>query len=677
MKKYPFSKKTMKAMLAATLVFSPVVASGVAYQPTVASAAEYSSVDSLTTALNTSYDKLSDSEKAELISARSQIEALKGSTDWDGYIDSILVNPDGANYAVKKQLVSDLLDVMLAVTTVQGLNDAIDQFSTNNSSTIDDALGQDITVQELLNYIGDVEINFVNTIKDSGKTVDQFTESDLFNAFTYALVHTTSGHEDLVVALTGTINFSNTTDVMSEIVNGLTNKHAALASFYKVVQSIVPATNPGGGGGGVIIPNPEPTTPPGQVDLPTGTTTTEKETGSNGQVSVVVSIPALKVSEIVNLITKDKAVIPIKVENAGPGEAVKAKLPATLFSEAAKKNSNAAVLVSGNGAQYVLPVSQVNTGNIASQLGVSADKVDVSVTINPVNPAYVKGAVDKNNLKVISNIVDFSIVATSGDKSTTIDRFSDYVSRTIDLSSDIVPNHTVGVVVNADGTVAPVPTVFTEVDGKKVAVLKRNTNSVYTIVENDKTFTDVNNGKNWAEDNIEKLASKYIINGKTTTTFAPNEYMTRGEFAALISRSLSLTPSNEAAVKFSDVSSTQAINKHGEIAAAVEAGIIKGKKDGKFHPSEKITRAEAAIMIDRAINFVHPADESVDSSKKVSSFKDYKKIGATSRESVEHVLQAGIMSGYSNGNFAPSDLTKRDQMAKILDTLLQHIKFIN
>ncbi len=208
------------------------------------------------------------------------------------------------------------------------------------------------------------------------------------------------------------------------------------------------------------------------------------------------------------------------------------------------------------------------------------------------------------------------------------------------------------------------------------AKVKSLTNSKYAVVEYNKTFKDVDNKANWAEANIEKLASKLVIKGKSNGLYAPNEYMTRGEFAALISRSLALVANDDSAVKFKDVSSSQAVNQNGEIAAAVEAKIILGREDGKFYPASKITRAEAAIMISRASDYVKYKG-TLDTSKHVANFKDAAKVNATARPHVEKVVQEGIMEGYTNGQFGPQDNTKRDQMAKILDKFLQYIKFIN
>ena len=269
-------------------------------------------------------------------------------------------------------------------------------------------------------------------------------------------------------------------------------------------------------------------------------------------------------------------------------------------------------------------------------------------------------------------MIEFTVKAVSGDKEVTISKFSTFVKRTITGNKSFNADRTAAVKL-ADGKFQAAPATF---DGKEATIFKRD-NSKYVIVENDKTFADVNNGANFFEDSIEKLASKYIINGKTDTSYAPSAAITRGEFAALISRSLGLVAADPTKSTFTDVSTAQAVNKNGEINAAVEAGIIKGFPGNVFKPEQPITRAEAAIMIDRALGFTNAPASKFDTSKKITDFKDGTSIGTSSSSSIEKVVQAGIMGGFKDGNFGAYEPTQRDQMAKVLDKFLQASNFIN
>ncbi len=72
--------------------------------------------------------------------------------------------------------------------------------------------------------------------------------------------------------------------------------------------------------------------------------------------------------------------------------------------------------------------------------------------------------------------------------------------------------------------------------------------------------------------------------------------MTRAQAASWIVRALDLKA--EGTAPFSDIENYAADTK-AEIVAAYENGLIKGI-NGKFMPSEKVTRAQFALMLERA-----------------------------------------------------------------------------
>ncbi len=316
---------------------------------------------------------------------------------------------------------------------------------------------------------------------------------------------------------------------------------------------------------------------------------------TNGQTQYVTTISAQKVDTLVGLISDSAPVPVLSLPQAAVGEVNKALIPGAFFTKATGKNVNAALFVKTTEAGYKLPVNAITINEFAQKLGVSADDVQIEISVNIVDVKDVQGTISKNKLKPVSKIIEFTVKAKAGGKEQLISTFKTYVEREIIGDKVFNPKHTAALRLNDNGTISPVPATYKG----SVASIKSPSNSKYVIVENDKTFNDVNNGANYFEENIEKLASKYIINGKTETSYAPSANITRGEFAALVSRGLGLVANNISETKFSDVSTNQAVNKNGEINAAVEAGIIQGFPDGQFKPNQPITRAEAAIMIDR------------------------------------------------------------------------------
>jgi peptidoglycan DL-endopeptidase CwlO len=95
---------------------------------------------------------------------------------------------------------------------------------------------------------------------------------------------------------------------------------------------------------------------------------------------------------------------------------------------------------------------------------------------------------------------------------------------------------------------------------------------------------------------IKALSIDGIINGFEGSYFKPDDFVTRGQAAAILNRNLNLSSSSS--TSFKDVSKAMSFAK--DIAAIKEAGIITGFNDGSFRPNDKLTRAQLAIIIERA-----------------------------------------------------------------------------
>jgi hypothetical protein len=94
------------------------------------------------------------------------------------------------------------------------------------------------------------------------------------------------------------------------------------------------------------------------------------------------------------------------------------------------------------------------------------------------------------------------------------------------------------------------------------------------------------------------LNNQDIIKGYTETSFLPENPVTRGQAAAIINRVLNNEPANINA--FRDVAVGYQFAR--DIAAIKEAGIINGFADGTFRPNNYMTRAEMAVIIQRAFD---------------------------------------------------------------------------
>lgn len=105
------------------------------------------------------------------------------------------------------------------------------------------------------------------------------------------------------------------------------------------------------------------------------------------------------------------------------------------------------------------------------------------------------------------------------------------------------------------------------------------------------SFSDVK-PSHFYYDAVLKMAAKGIISGYSDGTFRPSQDITRGQAAKIMTNALGLDTKNVKDPGFKDVSKSYPF--YGEIAALVNAGIIKGYTDDTFKPTESLTRAQMA-----------------------------------------------------------------------------------
>jgi hypothetical protein len=95
-----------------------------------------------------------------------------------------------------------------------------------------------------------------------------------------------------------------------------------------------------------------------------------------------------------------------------------------------------------------------------------------------------------------------------------------------------------------------------------------------------------------------------IAHGKADGTYGPHDDVTRGQMATFLSRALGLEASDDADLP-DDV---DADHVHADaIAAVLEAGIAQGKADGTFGPQDDVTRGQMASFLDRALDLADGA----------------------------------------------------------------------
>ena len=110
------------------------------------------------------------------------------------------------------------------------------------------------------------------------------------------------------------------------------------------------------------------------------------------------------------------------------------------------------------------------------------------------------------------------------------------------------------------------------------------------------TFSDVEID-NWFNNAISTMTNAGVLEGMPDGTFQPNRAITRGEFAAAMTRFFEGLPFEGENI-FPDVEGHWAAL---EINAAARMGWVTGYPDGTFAPNQSITRAETAAVINRIL----------------------------------------------------------------------------
>lgn len=188
---------------------------------------------------------------------------------------------------------------------------------------------------------------------------------------------------------------------------------------------------------------------------------------------------------------------------------------------------------------------------------------------------------------------------------------------------------------------------------------------VMPVMKEGRTFTDIAGHKN--QKSIEALASRSIINGKTDTTFEPNETMTRAEFATIVVQALGLTP--KAGDAFTDVSSKAWYA--GYIGTAFQYKIVSGTSATTFNPNGSITRQEAASMVARAAALcgMNTNMDAATIQNTLAQFNDYVDAASWANSSLAFCYSNDVLDK-SDLKISPNTLIKRSEIAEMLYRML-------
>ena len=209
-------------------------------------------------------------------------------------------------------------------------------------------------------------------------------------------------------------------------------------------------------------------------------------------------------------------------------------------------------------------------------------------------------------------------------------------------------------------------------------------------VNGEKGLSDLEG--HWAQKEVEAAVASGWVDGYPDGSFKPEKSITRAEFTKMLLDAIHLTPDSEtvawmkAHAKMKDIwgrptaytpklydMSGHWLTSQGWLDAALYSGmVVPDDYNGKnFRPEKAIARYEIALMTDRALGLVYPANQPVEGEL---PFTDKEEILDWMKGYVNESVKAGVLKGYPDGSFQPNKTSTRAEAVVMIQRMLEKME---
>jgi hypothetical protein len=175
-------------------------------------------------------------------------------------------------------------------------------------------------------------------------------------------------------------------------------------------------------------------------------------------------------------------------------------------------------------------------------------------------------------------------------------------------------------------------------------------------------FTDVH-PDHWHHDYVSWASANGITTGTSATTFAPNDNVTRAQFATFLHRVAGKPPASPSAFADSGTIESWAVNA---VGWASSTGITTGYLgDNTFRPGTAITREQIATMLYRyaeSIGLDTTADD-----KALDGFPDSGRVSDWAKTEMQWAVHNGIITGIGGVTLAPQNNASRAETVTMIN----------
>lgn len=498
--------------------------------------------------------------------------------------------------------------------------------------------------------------------------------------------------------------FNAVTDIAG-IQSFTANNNSANAYYLdnvKVYGEKEEETGGGDGGSGIVYPPSQP------VVSPAGNGALINTPGSlgissDGTKTFVAELASSHLEQAGRHLGSDGKVITLQLEGESEADRIEAELPiAGLLSLLNREADGADITLElrTSLARYRISTAALWSAADLEKLESLPPETVLALKISKLTDeqaSRLEDDAEKRGLALLSQPIDFVVSIDGPAGNNLVSGLGGYAARLLPLAEGADQLEVAGAVYDsASGAFTGVPAFLAREGNASYALLHRTGNSIYVAVEARRAFDDMTG--HWARAEVEGLANRLFIEGAGPRRFAPDESVTRAQFAEMLVRALGLAGGlSGGASAFDDVDSDVWYAE--AVAAAQRFGIAGGFGDGTFRPDDAITREQMAAMLERAMKRTgyagaetqtsrlmaetlassgHDADLSVniqsDEATVLDGYADAGSISEWARLPLAAMVEAGIMQGTPAGMLEPGEFASRAEAAAMLSRLLHALE---
>lgn len=398
----------------------------------------------------------------------------------------------------------------------------------------------------------------------------------------------------------------------------------------------------------------------------------ESKEGADGSKSVQVSVMTKEIEVALEADKNIKEVV-VQIDDKSAEEKI-VSMPVEAYTKMAEKR--ASLVINTERTTLNIPALAIDTTKLTEEFGDDGEKIEIHLSIKEVveeDSTELNTSLLSQALKPISKVLQFNLEARSGNKTVPITSFGNHQVRgEINLTKEELDNvdniRNLNVYrFNSQAKQWEYVTTTLNNDGSKL-YFYTNSFSDYAVMESKKAFEDIEG--HWAQEDLNLLVGKGIINGYKNNLFEPENKITRAEFTSILVKLLNIPLDKPKASSFDDVEVGEWY--YSMVEAATKTGIINGYGDGRFGPNDEITREQVAVLLMKALEVLGQSEDTIqgDGISLKNTYSDMDKVSIWAKEYLNKAIQLGIINGFSDSTIAPNDNASRAQAGAMIVRLM-------